>query len=150
MVPLRAYGKRSEMYGAFGTFHYQHQEIRRARGLTFVGEPASQDRVLAMIKTFTEASLQLDIWVGHDFWKPIGLSQNELKDIHSNIESRISPNEFDALLEYCDVHCWRCLTNLSCMYEELVREWFMPTSLGLLTTYPKGTTFLDGRPACWS
>lgn len=62
LVPLRAYGKRSKMYGAFGTFHYQHQEIRRARGLMLVDEPASKDRVLAMIKTFTEASLRLDIF----------------------------------------------------------------------------------------
>ena len=139
LVPLRAYGKRSKMYGAFGTFHYQCQEIRRARGLTLVGEVAAQDRVLAMIKTFAEASLRLDIWVGHEFWKPMGWSQKELEDIQANIEAGIAPKEFDAFVEYCDVYVWRRLANLSSMYEELVREWFMPTCLALMTSYPQET-----------
>jgi hypothetical protein len=137
LIPLRAYGKRSKMYGAFGTFHYQHQEIRRARALTLVAEPASQDRVLTMIKTFTETSLRLDVWSGHEFWKPMGWSQKELGDIQTNVEAGIKTEEFEAFLEYCDTHVWRRLANLSSMYEELVREWFMPTSLALLTSYPE-------------
>ncbi len=56
LVPLRAYGKRSKMYGAFGTFHYQHQEIRRARGLMAVDEPASKGRVLARVIAFIRHS----------------------------------------------------------------------------------------------
>jgi hypothetical protein len=137
LVPLRAYGKRSKMYGAFGTFHYQHQEIRRARGLTLVAEPTPQDLVLAMIKTFAEASLRLDVWSGHEFWEPMGWSQKELDDIIANIEAGIEDREFEAFLEYCDIHVWRRLANLSSMYEELVREWFMPTCLAVLTSYPE-------------
>lgn len=137
LVPLRAYGKRSKMYGAFGTFHYQHQEIRRARGLTIVPESASQDRVLAMIKTFAEVSLRLDIWSGHEFWEPMSWSQKELNDIRVHAEAGIEERELEAFLEYCDTHVWRRLANLSSMYEELVREWFMPTSLALLISYPE-------------
>lgn len=135
LVPLRAYGKRSKMYGAFGTFHYQHQEIQRSRSLALISELNFQDRVLAMIKTFTAASLRLDIWSGHEFWAPMGWSKKELDDIQKNVEAGIRAEELKAFLEYCDIHVWKRLTNLSSMYEELVREWFMPTSLALLTSY---------------
>ncbi|HDS1708394.1 DUF4365 domain-containing protein [Pseudomonas putida] len=136
LVPLRAYGKRSKMYGAFGTFHYQHQEIRRARGKMFVPENMPRENVCSMIKTFTAACLRLDIWKGHEFWKPMDWCHAELKDILEGIESGLAADNFDAFLEYCDVHVWRRLANLSSMYEELVREWFMPTSLALLCSYP--------------
>ncbi len=93
--------------------------------------------VLAMIKTFTETALRLDIWAGHEFWEPMSWSHKELEDIKSNLEAGVASEDFDALLEHCDVHVWRRLANLSSMYEELVREWFMPTSLALLISYPE-------------
>ncbi|EIU3490959.1 MULTISPECIES: DUF4365 domain-containing protein [Pseudomonas] len=136
LVPLRAYGKRSKMYGAFGTFHYQQQEIRRARGKMLVEEVRSRESIIAMVKTFTSVALRLDIWKGHEFWQPMGWSHKELSDILENVQSGFAIENFEVLLEYCDVHVWRRLANLSSMYEELVREWFMPTSLAVLCSYP--------------
>ena len=136
LVPLRAYGKRSKMYGAFGTFHYQHQEVRRARGKMLVADNMSRENVIAMIEAFASVSLRLDIWKGHEFWKPMAMSYSELKDVLESIQSGLALEHFDSLLEYCDMHVWRRLANLSSMYEELVREWFMPTSLAVLCSYP--------------
>ncbi|HGY2300893.1 TPA: DUF4365 domain-containing protein [Pseudomonas putida] len=136
LVPLRAYGKRSKMYGAFGTFHYQQQEIRRARGMKRVAENMSQEGVIAMIKTFTSVALRLDIWKGHEFWEPMAWSLADLTDILENIESGFASENFEGTLEYCDLHAWHRLANLSSMYEELVREWFMPTSLAAVCSYP--------------
>ncbi|MHA6790910.1 DUF4365 domain-containing protein [Pseudomonas bijieensis] len=136
LVPLRAYGKRSKMYGAFGTFRYQHDEIRRAAGRMLVAENMPRENVIAMIKNFASVSLRLDIWKGHEFWKPMAWSHADLSDILENIQSGFATENFDGLLEYCDVHVWRRLANLSNMYEELVREWFMPTSLAVLCSYP--------------
>lgn len=136
LVPLRAYGKRSKMYGAFGTFHYQLQEIRRARGLAQVPEAMSPESTTAMIQTFASISIRLDIWKGHEFWQPMLWSHNELSDILANIQSGFAAENPDALLEYSETHVWRRLANLSNMYEELVREWFMPTSLAALCSYP--------------
>ncbi|WP_089041700.1 DUF4365 domain-containing protein [Pseudomonas fluorescens] len=140
LVPLRAYGKRSKMYGAFGMFHYQHREILRARGKMLVAEKISPDNVIAMIRTFASISLRLDIWKGHEFWKPMAWSYTELSDILENIQSGFALEHIDGLLEYCDMHVWRRLANLSSMYEELVREWFMPTGLAALCSYPSPST----------
>lgn len=89
-----------------------------------------------MIKTFTSVALRLDIWKGHEFWKPMAWSHADLTDILENIESGLASDNLDALLEYCDDYACHKLANLSSMYEELVREWFMPTSLSAVCSYP--------------
>lgn len=146
LIPLRAYGKRSKMYGAFGTFHYQHQEIRRARNSMLVKENMSKENVIAMIKTFASISLRLDIWKGHEFWKPMAWSHAEITDVLEGIELGLASENFDALLEFCDLHVWRRLANLSSMYEELVREWFMPTSLAVVASYPSPPSEMAASP----
>ncbi len=52
----------------------------------------------------------------------MGYSQKELEDIKINVEAGIENHDFGPFLEYCDIHVWRRLGNLSSMYGELVRE----------------------------
>ena len=99
-------------------------------------EEMPPEKVIAMIRTFASVSLRLDIWKGQEFWKPMAWSHRDLADILENIESGLGIDHVDGLLEYCDIHVWHRLANLSSMYEELVREWFMPTSLSALCSYP--------------
>jgi hypothetical protein len=137
LIALRAYGKRSKMYGAFGKFYYQKKEIERALGLAnfYVGE--NIECMIEMIVAFVETAIRQDIWNGHEFWEPIQLSFSELNDLRSNLEEGIKPNDYQYFLEYCNLHVWHRLANLGNMYEELVREWFMPTFLAQLTSYPE-------------
>lgn len=137
LMALRAYGKRSKMYGAFGKFYYQKKELERALGLANFNVEEDMESKIEMIFTFVETAIRQDIWSGHEFWEPIQLSFNELNDLRSNLEEGIKPDDYPYFLEYCNSHVWHRLANLGNMYEELVREWFMPTFLAQLTSYPE-------------
>lgn len=135
VIPLRAYGKRSKMYGAFTKFNYQKKEIDRALGISAFTHAVSEESVRFMLSTFIETSLHQDIWTGHDFWLPVAASHAELLDVKSALESGINSDAFPDFVRRCH-GVWHRLENLSNMYEELVREWFMPTFLARLCSYP--------------
>lgn len=136
IVPLKAYGKRSKMYGAFSLFNYQLMEILRIQGKAAVPYRTSIEDEVQMIKTFVDISLRQDIWSGHEFWEPIQSNYIELNRLKKKLSSGVRSEDYVQFSEYCTSNIWHRLTNLSNMYEELVREWFMPTYLAMLTSYP--------------
>lgn len=137
LVPLRAYGKRSKMYGAFGTFSYQLKEIWRIQGRSAAPHKIEFDQGIAMIQTFVDIALRQDIWSSHEFWEPMSLSHLELNKLKTKLMKGVNPEDYYQFLTYCSDYIWHRLTNLANMYEELVREWFMPTYLAQLTSYPE-------------
>lgn len=137
LVPLRAYGKRSKMYGAFSLFSYQLKEIWHIQGRTGVLDSIPLEQSVSMIKTFVDISLRQDIWSGHEFWEPIQWSHNELSKLRDKLDNNVKKEDHDEFLIHCSGYVWHRLTNLANMYEELVREWFMPTYLAQLTSYPQ-------------
>lgn len=90
-----------------------------------------------MLRMFAESALRQDVWRGHDFWEPMKWSHGDLKNVQATILRGVDPKELEALKEHCDLHVWHRLCNLSSMYEELVREWFLPTVIAQLTSYPE-------------
>ena len=136
LVPLRAYGKRSKMYGAFGTFNYQLREIWRIQGLSAAPHAVPHEQAVNMIKTFISVALRQDIWSSHDFWKPMTWSFSELNTLKEKIKNGVKPEDNSQFLQYCSGFIWHRLANLANMYEELVREWFMPTYLAQITSLP--------------
>lgn len=136
LVALRAYGKRSKMYGAFSLFNYQLKEIWRMQGKAAMPHIVPLEYAVNMIKTFVDIALRQDIWSGHEFWKPMEWSHNELLTLKEKLSRGVKKEDYQQFLTYCSDYIWHRLTNLSNMYEELVREWFMPTYLATLTSYP--------------
>lgn len=136
LVALRAYGKRSKMYGAFALFNYQLKEILRIQGKTSLPHFIPLAQATEMIKTFVDISLRQDIWTGHEFWEPVLWSHSELLTLNEKLSRGVKPEDHEQFLAYCSDYIWHHLTNLSNMYEELVREWFMPTYLAMLASYP--------------
>ncbi|MGP9556939.1 DUF4365 domain-containing protein [Psychrobacter sp. AOP7-A1-24] len=136
LVALRAYGKRSKMYGAFSLFNYQLKEIWRMQGKSAMLHSVPFDYAVDMIKTFVDIALRQDIWSGHDFWNPMEWSHNELLTLSEKMCKGVKTEDHQQFLTYCSDYIWHRLTNLSNMYEELVREWFLPTYLATLTSYP--------------
>lgn len=134
LVPLRAYGKRTKMYGAFSLFNYQLKEINRLQGKATVPHSVSFEDAVEMIKNFIVIALRQDIWSGHEFWKPMVWSHRELLELKVDIDKVVNSEDYEHFLAYCSEYIWHRLTNLSNMYEELVREWFMPTYLATLTS----------------
>jgi hypothetical protein len=137
LVPLRVFGKRAKMYGAFGKFTYQKKEIERIRGIANFNPATPTDAELDMLRLFIDTALRQDIWNGHEFWEPIGWSHRELQKIRETINAGIETKDHETFKAYCDDIVWHRLCNLANMYEELVREWFLPTVLAQLTSYPK-------------
>jgi hypothetical protein len=134
LVPLRAYGKRAKMYGAFTKFNYQKKEIERTLGLAAANESLSEESMRFMLHTFVEASLRQDIWESHEFWAPIPASHKDLLEVQKYLPT-VTTDDFPKFVSYC-YNVWHRLANLNNMYEELVREWFMPTLLSKLCSYP--------------
>ena len=60
-----------------------------------------------------------------------------LEDVQSNVAAGIEPKDLPIFMKYCDEYVWHRLCNLANMYEELVREWFLPTVLAQLSSYPE-------------
>ncbi|MDO7084757.1 DUF4365 domain-containing protein [Pseudocolwellia sp. AS88] len=136
LIALRAYGKRSKMYGAFSLFNYQLKEIWRMQDKAAMPYNVPLEIPVEMIKTFVDIALRQDIWSTHEFWKPMEWSNNELLTLKDKLSRGVKPEDYQEFLTYCSDYIWHRLTNLSNMYEELVREWFMPTYLAMLTSYP--------------
>jgi hypothetical protein len=137
LVPLRYFGKRAKMLAAFGLFNYQSIEIKRRLGLTNFTYPMAPDLEVEMMKTFVNAALRLDIWTNHEFWAPIKDSHHDLLALERVLADEISFEEQAAILQLANGHIWHKLTNLGNMYEELCREWYLPTLLAQLTSYPR-------------
>lgn len=126
LVPIRFFAKRPKLYSAFNLFHYQYEELRNA----YDGE----DNLPQMISHFVKILLtQYDFWMTTPMWAIISHYHNALK----TIKGTVSPNLVltDLMKHYC-IDTWRGLTVLGRNYEELCREWFLPTYLAQLTSYP--------------
>tara|TARA_R110001599_G_scaffold343413_1_gene565988 strand:+ start:3604 stop:4587 length:984 start_codon:yes stop_codon:yes gene_type:complete len=136
LVALRAYGKRSKMYGAFSLFNYQLKEIWRMQGKAAMPHIVPLENAVEMIKTFVDIALRQDIWSTHEFWVPMEWSNNELLTLKGKLSRGVKPEDYQEFLTYCSGYIWHRLANLSNMYEELVREWFMPTYFAMLASYP--------------
>lgn len=135
LTALRAYGKRSKMYGAFGKFNYQKNELERAVSLAFANSGSDLFVTPDMLSVFIETALRQDIWVGHEFWEPVQQRYKELCQI-KNLLSDVKQENYQAFLEQVALPIWFRLSDLGNIYEELVREWFLPTFLAQLTSYP--------------
>lgn len=137
LVPLRYIGKRAKMLSAFGLFNYQYTEIKRRLGLTNFTYLMSPELEVEMLKTFVNAALRLDIWANHEFWEPIRDCHGDLVAFKRALADGVPQAQHVAMLHTAYSQIWHRLANLGSMYEELCREWYLPTVLAQLTSYPQ-------------
>jgi hypothetical protein len=124
-APLALYARRSKMYGAFTKFQYQWVELQYLRSTGNADEEVNfdADELVSVIKRFAQTAKQQDIWQNLE-WYPIGACYEELLSIEKLLQdSSASVEQIFAK----SIACWHLLNNLSSMYEELCREWFLPT-----------------------
>jgi len=122
--------------------------------------------LLALVRHFLAVDLRYDFWTRMPEWKPIEWSYREISRLNeflatgafddealreyltspgSGLEA-LSPGYVESLdpvglqrtLSVRIQFIWHRLSNLSRMYEELVREWFLPTYLAQLLTEHRG------------
>lgn len=134
LVSLRIYGKRPKMYASFSKFAYQYKEISYVTDWAIHTDEGITERV-DVVAFFTEIALQQPIWNSHEFWEPVQWSRNELLNLRAKLKEELELCEYRQILIDC-YWIWQRLNNLGGMYEELVREWYMPTFLAQFTSYP--------------
>jgi len=129
---LRFYAKRSKFYAAFQKFEYQFNELRHLR-------PYNDQVNLEQLKHFTDIILRFDIWLGCEMWSVIGDYHRvalSLQYFLGLIESE-KPNVNVNLLVTHAIEFWRRLAALAHVYEELCKEWCLPTHLAQYLSYPE-------------
>lgn len=121
---------------------------------------ATATAVLDLVRHFLSVILRYDFWTRIPEWQPIGHSHQELAALHGLLLGRGVEHDLPALQTYLTYEpamnrsqdwvrsmrledarlqvllhvsqIWHRLANLGRMYEELGREWFLPTYLAPL------------------
>jgi hypothetical protein len=150
LVPLRYYGKRPKLYAAFQKFAYQEHEM----------EYVNDCDLLRVSRSFARILLRSDIWRSCGWWAPLSTGLKDLEallgkgdpkvfkyrdlasaaDAHKRTWSRVgdsggtlyTQSQMSQIIEIRTL--WQRLSNIGRIHEEICREWFLPTSLGLITS----------------
>ncbi len=136
---IQQLARRGKLYSAFNTFVYQRIELTREvdatpvfvnedRQLAHLGEP-----LVAMLDVFLSETTKLDIWeaAGAGFWAPL----DELGALYGSLFQRLhvmadwQPIDLvETFIRDLEMTTNKAV-NIGRMYEELVREWRLPTIL---------------------
>lgn len=145
---VRWYGKRPKLYAAFQKFIYQQAE------LAWCGENEEEHRRLA--KHCAGILLGYDFWDSTPMWEILayysamlrrfvktgspGLTQVDQGEVDRYVQD--DPERKRTVLSWMASQeinrLWYGLTVLPRNYEEVCREWYLPTGLGLHASYPPG------------
>jgi hypothetical protein len=137
---LRWYAKRSKLMSAFSRFSFQYEELKYIYSI---------DELKQQSLYFAKKILRYDFW---DDIEMCDLIYSIGKSLHAycqyeSIESAFLwntdiDNQQFISSEYGDyqtqtkiMHLWQSLSQLAHIHEDSWREWFLPTSLGYITSY---------------
>jgi hypothetical protein len=144
---LRWYAKRAKLYAAFQRFVFQSTELNYAW---------DSSEFLPMARYFASRIAKYDFWDDTEMWELVGYYGSKvrhfLKTGHANLATfdaatvaRLALGNTDEahriseqlrLEEVCEL--WKLLAALPQVYEDVCREWFLPTALGYASSYPAG------------
>lgn len=148
LVPLQFYAKRAKLMAAFEKFRYQQHELQ------YVDNEGLRQRA----EHFARILLRFDFWRSCDWWRLIAHLHQALVALSDSGSPSImmlnpeaaskmdldeqgwtdghSGNREYSLRELMQFHeirqLWDRLANAGNVFEEVCREWFLPTSLGLM------------------
>lgn len=131
--------RRTKFYAAFAGFAYQFHELSRAcdsaaesvsMGARW-SVAAAQEGILEMLNVFLSGALRLGIWAptGDGWWQPLRDVHQELTHLHSLVQDVDGDDEKTYQTVRTAWETYRRADNLGRMYEELCREWGLPTAL---------------------
>jgi hypothetical protein len=143
-VALRWYGKRAKLYSAFQRFVFQWAELQYAWG-TPEAEP--------MAKYFAARLRAYDFWTDTEMWPLLQHYGDAVQRFLNGTELGLLQLDADAILKATEgdkvlaaemeaglrkeefFQLWKFLSVLPRNYEDVYREWFLPTALGYLCSY---------------
>lgn len=141
-VALRWYAKRSKLYSAFQRFTYQNSELNWAKDGNW--------RSLA--EHFSQKIVRYDFWDDVEMCPIIGHYRDALRRFIETgqpgllersiplVDVKTFEGEMDDYLKKVDVFLlWNGLSVLPKNYEDVWREWFLPTDFGqAMSAFPEG------------
>jgi len=150
---LNFYGKRAKLLAAFSKFFYQKNEIGHLLEfqdfpiITFRDKIENDknkvdEEIVSQILYFIEQIEDLDIWEYNE-WQPLPMAKIEILALKDYLNDK--PEFQFGIAREKIIVCWHRLTNLSSMYEELCREWFLPKMMSLLMSYPEVPQIKDSE-----
>jgi len=140
---LRLYGKRSKLLAAFSKFNYQRNELSYAFKVKFWPVITYRDTIEKDLKVTEKEVYELavffimqieilDIW-DYEAWLVLPDAKREMIQLRKYLQGETV--EWDKARNDI-ILLWQRLTNLGTMYEDLIREWYLPKLISLLTSYP--------------
>jgi uncharacterized protein DUF4365 len=146
LVPLRFYAKRAKLYAAFTKFLYQRSELERILHFRDVEPGEGHDEVhamfareaaetdlRAMLRHFVALIKRLPIWTEIEMWAIV----EDYRRMVTFVEEMLADESLDEeTLSGAAWQLWHGLTVLASNFEECCREWFLPTYLAQLSSYP--------------
>ena len=158
LIPLRFLARRGKLYSAFNRFRYQRHEIQYAldQWATGVAHQLDDADLLRRADHFLRTVLAYDFWTTTHAWPVIALTHIRAKTTASMITQAIAGASFRSILAHrlqsqdasmsgeskdellrflfvSDIHStFEQLANLGNLFEEICREWSLPTYFGML------------------
>lgn len=138
---LQLYGKRSKLLAAFSKFNYQRNELSYALDIKFwpvytyretVEKGMIEKQTYDLVIFFIMQNEKLDIW-NYNFWLVLPEAKAEMAELKEYLLGDLV--EWDKARNDIII-LWQRLTNLGTMYEDLIREWYLPKMISLWTSYP--------------
>ena len=155
LEPLKFLSKRQKLYAAFNKFNYQANELAYIfEHLVFEGEQLVQNpTVLKILRHFIANIKRYDFW-DYAGWRPLQMSYSDIIVTEKILDRMEAGKSYEDLLgSTWDLqkvrqlsaedptyayfigrtvieNTWWRLATLGRIYEELCREWYLPTYLG--------------------
>ncbi len=137
LIALRWYAKRPKLFAAFQRFVYQFAELGWAR---------SDEELEALARYFARRIVTYDFWDDIEMWIPVKWWGDRVRRFHetgeielfgSHIPKEERPKEWKVVPRQMHImELWRQLALLPRTYEDVCREWFLPTALGEIASAP--------------
>ena len=142
LLALRWYAKRPKLFAAFQRFVYQYAELGWARGANELEDLA---------RYFARRIETYDFWDDVEMWAPIKWWGDRVRRFHETGEIELFGSHVPIEMRTKDwqpvprqmhiVELWRQLALLPRTYEDVCREWFLPTALGEIASAPPPLPF---------
>ena len=157
LTPLRLFSRRGKLYAAFNRFQYQRREIVFALERHEISRTdESRYALLELVKHFLSISLAYDFWRAGHGWPALESTHALASSLQNVVERALSGEPLEVVLadslakqnssgwDPTDLVEMSLSTRISIvfdqfaslgsLFEEICREWFLPSYLGELTT----------------
>jgi hypothetical protein len=158
LMPLRLYARRAKLYAAFNRIRYQQHELCYSLAYAHMHSEAElrHSELLKTFRVFLEIVKSYDFWQTTRTWPAIELAWLTIERLDANLtrfengesleaiyESKLKqlpeswpedPGESSKSFFLVELYsAWDQLANLGNIFEEICREWFLPTFLASLS-----------------